>query len=229
VVGDNLYAYGPGEGAIVETLPETATTRKGRVRARASAELMAAHRTGRLQVAIGRASDFYGPGGENPATGDWMFRDIFAGKAASWLASLDQPHTLSYLEDVGRAMAILGKRPEAYGEIWHLPASEALTGRQFLTQVYQALGLPPKMKVVSRPMVVLVGLFVPFIRETNEMLYQWQRPFILGDEKFRRAFGPLATTPHPEAIRRTVEWFRQRAEVRPRSSRTMQGDGGAGA
>lgn len=207
VVGDNLYMYGPVAGPIAESLPESARTRKGAVRAAASAELMAAHRAGRLRVAIGRASDFYGPGGPNSAAGSWLFDAILAGKPGSWVASLDQPHTLSYLPDVGRAMALLGERAEADGQVWHLPAAEPLTGRQFLGLVFEALGRPPKMSVISRPMVLVGGLFVPFIRETNEMLYQWERPFVLDDSKFRAAFGPFVSTPHPEAVQRTVEWF----------------------
>jgi nucleoside-diphosphate-sugar epimerase len=209
VVGDNLYMYGPVEGRIAESLPETARTRKGRLRALATAEWMAAERAGRVRVTIGRASDFYGPAA-NSAAGEWLFRDVLAGKPASWLASLDQPHTMSYLPDVGRALAVLGERPEAEGQVWHLPASEALTGRQFLTLVFSALGMPARMSVISRPMVMLLGLFVPFIRETGEMMYQWDRPFVLDDSKFRAAFGPFTTMPHTEGVRATVAWYREK-------------------
>src|SRR3712207_8505409 len=59
---ENLYMYGPTDGRrITEDLPYAPNTRKGRVRARMSQELMEAHRSGRVRVAIGRASDFFGP------------------------------------------------------------------------------------------------------------------------------------------------------------------------
>jgi hypothetical protein len=33
---------------------------------------------------------------------------------------------------MGRALVTLGERDEADGQVWHLPAAEPLTGRQFL-------------------------------------------------------------------------------------------------
>ena len=50
------------------------------------------------------------------------------GKRARWLGSLEQPHTLNYLEDMARALVTLGERDEADGQVWHLPAAEPLTG-----------------------------------------------------------------------------------------------------
>ena len=214
VVGDNLYLYGPQSAPLTEDTPPAAKTRKGRVRALAAVEMLDAHSRGRVRVTIGRASDFYGPGGLSSAAGEWMFRDVLAGKAASWVGSLDQPHTLNYLEDLGRALVTLGERGEADGQVWHLPAAEPITGREFLTRVFESLGRPPKMAVVSRPMILMAGVFVPFIRETWEMLYQWERPFIMDDAKFRHAFGPFAATPHKEAVARTVRWFEERAKRR---------------
>jgi nucleoside-diphosphate-sugar epimerase len=130
------------------------------------------------------------------------------GKKARWPGSLDQPHTLGYLEDMARALATLGERAEADGEVWHLPAAEPLTGRRFLELVYGAAGERPRIGVARRPMVRLIGIFNPLVRELNETLYQFERPFVSDASKFRAAFGPFESAPHPEAIARTVEWFR---------------------
>ena len=59
------------------------------------------------------------------------------GKRVRWLGSLDQPHTLNHLKDVGRGLAMLGERDEADGQVWHLPAAEPLTGRQFLELLFE--------------------------------------------------------------------------------------------
>jgi nucleoside-diphosphate-sugar epimerase len=104
----------------------------------------------------------------------------------------------------------LGERDEADGQVWHLPAAEPLTGRQFLTLVYEAAGHPAKPGVATRTMIRLVGLFNPLVRELNETLYQFERPFISDASKFESAFGPFVPTPHREAVRRTVDWFRSR-------------------
>jgi NAD(P)-dependent dehydrogenase (short-subunit alcohol dehydrogenase family) len=68
-------------------------------------------------------------------------------------------------------------------------------------------------RVASRPMLRIAGLFNPFLRELNETLYQFERPFVTDASKFQGAFGPFEPTRHPEAVRRTVDWFRRRYTV----------------
>jgi nucleoside-diphosphate-sugar epimerase len=207
VFADNLYVYGPPEGPMTEETPQRAKGKKGRVRVEMAAAILRAHREGRLRCTIGRSSDYYGPRGTTTNVGDNLMKPVFRGKRARWLGSLDQPHTLNYLEDMARALVTLGERQEADGQVWHLPAAEPLPGRQFLTLVYEAAGLAPKVGVASRPMIRLVGLFNPLVRELNETLYQFEQPFVSDASKFQGAFGPFEPTPHPEAVRRTVEWF----------------------
>jgi nucleoside-diphosphate-sugar epimerase len=215
VYADNLYAYGPVQGPITEELPAQPTTTKGRVRALMAERLLAAHRSGTLQVAIGRSSDYYGPGGANSVVGEILFGAAVKGKRARWMGRMDLPHSLNYLPDVARALIILGARPEALGEVWHLPAAEPVTGRGFVELIAAALGRPVKATATSRLALRLAGLFDPRARETTEMLYQWQRPFVVDASKFQRAFGPLEPTPHPQAVAATVAWFQERAG-RPR-------------
>ncbi len=211
VYADNLYAYGPVDGPLTEDLPALATTRKGRVRALMAERLLAAHRSGSLQVAIGRSSDYYGPGGANSFVGDILFGSAVKGKRARWLGRLDVPHALNYLQDVARALITLGARPEALGEVWHLPAAEPLTGRQFVQLIAAALGRPVKVTATSRLALRIAGVFDPRARESAEMLYQWERPFVLDASKFQRAFGPFQPTPHHQAVATTVAWFQERA------------------
>jgi nucleoside-diphosphate-sugar epimerase len=210
VYADNLYAYGPVDGPITEDLPAQATTTKGRIRALMAERLLAAHRSGTLQVVIGRSSDYYGPGGANSVVGDLLFGAAATGNRARWLGRMDLPHSLNYLPDVARALLILGTRPQALGEVWHLPAAEPVTGRGFVERIAAALGRPVKVTATSRLALRLAGLFDPRARETIELLYQWERPFVVDTSKFQRAFGPLEPTPHPQAVAATVAWFQQR-------------------
>jgi nucleoside-diphosphate-sugar epimerase len=210
VFADNLYVYGPPEGPMTEETPQRAQGKKGRIRIEMAAAILRAHAEGRLRCTIGRSSDYYGPRGTTSTVGDNLMKPLLRGKTARWLGSLDQPHTLNYLEDMARALVTLGEREEADGQVWHLPAAEPLTGRQFLMLTYDAAGLPSKAGVASRPMIRLVGVFNPLVRELNETLYQFERPFVSDASKFQGAFGPFEPTPHQEAVRRTVEWFRHR-------------------
>ena len=211
VYADNLYGYGPVDGPITEDLPAQPTTSKGRIRTLMAERLLAAHRSGTLQVAIARSSDYYGPGGANSVVGDILFGAAATGRRARWLGRMDLPHSLNYLPDVARALLVLGTRPQAVGEVWHVPAAEPVTGRGFVELIAAAFGGPVKVTATSRLALRLAGLVDPRARESAEMLYQWERPFVLDASKFQRAFGPLEPTPHREAVATTVAWFQQRA------------------
>ena len=210
VFTDNLYMYGSTDGAMKEDTPARPNSRKGRLRAQMAEELLAAHRAGKLRVAISRASDYFGPRGLDSATGDRLFEAALKGKKVPWLGSLDQLHTVSYTGDMGRAIAILGERDEADGQVWHLPAAEPVTGRAFVELVSKALDRPLRPTVTTTGMVKLAGLFVPMIREVGDVMYQWTGPFVSDASKFQRAFGPFEVTPLDEAVRRTVAWYLER-------------------
>jgi nucleoside-diphosphate-sugar epimerase len=208
VLADNLYMYGPVEGPMTEDLPSAATNPKGRVRAQLAELLLAAHRAGRLRTTMGRASDYFGPGGTNTVNGPTIFANALQGRTARWIGPLDVPHTVSYLPDIARGLVTLGERAEADGQPWHLPAAEPVTGRQFLELVFAELGRPARIAGLGRPMQRLLGLVNPTVRELGETWYQRERPFVLDATRFQRAFGPFAPTPHAEAVARTLDWYR---------------------
>jgi nucleoside-diphosphate-sugar epimerase len=210
VFADNLYVCGPPDGPMTEETPQRARGPKGRMRIEMANTVLRAHADGKVRCTISRSSDYYGPRGTGTTAGDNIMKPALRGKRARWLGSLDQPHTLNYLEDMARALATLGESDEADGEVWHLPSAEPLTGRQFLTLVFEAAGHQPMLGTVSRPMIRLVGLFSPLLRELNETIYQFEQPFISDASKFERVFGPFQPTPHAEAVNRTVDWFRRR-------------------
>jgi nucleoside-diphosphate-sugar epimerase len=224
VMADNLYAYGPGAGSpLTEDLPQGATGRKGRLRVQMSAALLALHAQGRLDVAIGCASDLYGPGARNSVAGERVFGRAIAGRAVALPAKLDQPRSWSYVDDVARGLITLADNAKASGQIWHLPTAEALTGEAFLRLVFDAAGQRPKMRALPAAAVRAAALINPMARELSETLYQFQNPFILDWTKYERAFGPAEPTPHADAIQRTVAWYRGAPSVRSDSGRLATG------
>jgi nucleoside-diphosphate-sugar epimerase len=210
---ENLYMYGSTDGRqLTEDLPYAPNTRKGRVRARMSEELMEAHRSGRVRVAIGRASDFFGPRVLASAAGEQVFGRVVQGKSAQVAGDPDQPHTYTYAPDIGRGLVILGEREEALGEAWHLPSPETLTTRQFVEMIFEEVGKPARIQAAPKIVLRALGLFNPGMREMIEMLYEFEEPFVVDDSKFEQAFGEHAT-PLREAIGDTVRWFRSRRPV----------------
>jgi len=207
VAVENLYAYGPTGGRpMTEDLPYEATTRKGLVRAQMTKDLMAAHESGMVRVAIGRASDYFGPRGLLTAMGERVFYPALGGKKAQVMGDPDQLHTYSYIPDIARGLAILGERDEADGQAWHLPNAPAKTTRQLIEQVFAAAGTEPRVQAMPNWMVSLVGLFNGNVRELKEMLYEFEEPFVVDDSRFETAFGSHAT-PLADAIETTVSWY----------------------
>jgi nucleoside-diphosphate-sugar epimerase len=209
VVMENVYMYGPSGGQpLTEDRPYAAATRKGRVRAKMAEELLTAHQRGQVQVAIGRASDFFGPRALLAAMGERVFYPALQGKAAQIYGDVDQLHTQSYIPDIGRGLVILGERDEALGQAWHLPGPETVTTRRFIELIFAETGHRPKIQVMPKFLLKTLALFLPIMRELDEMLYEFEEPFILDYSKFERAFGNHAT-PLQEAIRTTVDWYRR--------------------
>ena len=204
---ENLYMYGSTDGRqLTEDLPYAPNTRKGRVRARMSEELMEAHSSGRVQLAIGRASDFFGPRVLASAAGEQVFGRVVQGKSAQVAGDPDQPHTYTYAPDIGRGLVILGEREEALGEAWHLPSPETLTTRQFVEMIFEEVGKPARIQAAPKIVLRALGLFNPGMREMIEMLYEFEEPFVVDDSKFEQAFGEHAM-PLREAIGETVQWY----------------------
>jgi nucleoside-diphosphate-sugar epimerase len=206
---ENLYMYGPTDGRpITEDLPYAATTRKGTVRASMSKELMEAHKSGRVRVAIGRASDFFGPRALTSAAGEQVFGRAVEGKSAQVAGDPDQPHTYTYAPDIGKGLVILGEREEALGQAWHLPSPETVTTREFVEMIFEEVGKPARVQAAPKILLRALGLFNPGMRETIEMLYEFEEPFVLDDSRFKQEFGDHATLLR-EAIQRTVRWYRE--------------------
>ncbi|MFN8574863.1 MAG: NAD-dependent epimerase/dehydratase family protein [Gemmatimonadaceae bacterium] len=205
---DNAYMYGQVAGELSETLPPRPASAKGRIRAQVADRLLSAHAAGQTQVAIGRASDFFGPRVGGSVVGDALFSDVLGGRTPRWLGSLDVPHTLSYIEDVARALVTLGTDERSWGEVWHLPAAPAITGREFLRLACLAANRPVAAGAHSRLAMTVAGWFSAIVREVSRELYQWERPWILNADKFQRVFGPFAPTPIELAIEQTVAWYR---------------------
>jgi len=210
VAMENLYMYGLTDGRpLTEDLPYAPNTRKGTVRARMSEELMEAHRSGRVRVAIGRASDFFGPRVLASAAGEQVFGRALQGKSAQVAGDPDQPHTYTYAPDIGKGLVILGESEEALGQAWHLPSPETLTTRQFVELIFEEVGKPARIQAAPKILLRVMGLFNPGMREMIEMLYEFEEPFVVDHSKFERAFGERAT-PLREAIGETVRWYRSK-------------------
>lgn len=205
VMVDNAYGYGPGQSPLTEDLAERATDAKGATRRRMTKALLDAHAAGRLRVAIGRASDYFGPGNENSGISALTIAPALQERGAlRWMGSLDALHSVAYLPDIARAYVVLGTDPRADGGIWHLPHGPAVTGRQFIDAVNRQLPAPRKAAAVTTLMLRLAAPFHRISRESLAISYQWTEPFVVDSSRFEATFGPFEVTPLDAAIAETL-------------------------
>ena len=207
---DNLYAYGPTGGRdLVESLQARPASAKAATRAAMTAELLDAHRAGKLEVAIGRASDYFGPGATRSALGESVFGPALSGRTAQVMGDPDQLHSYSYTPDVAAGLITLATAPAAAGGIWHLPVAETRTTRQLIEQLYRRCGHRPRVFAAGRTTLRLAGVARPALREYLHTLYQFTDRWVVDDSKFRGAFGDQAT-PLDHALATTLRWYRDR-------------------
>ncbi|MFM9852891.1 MAG: NAD-dependent epimerase/dehydratase family protein [Sphingomonadaceae bacterium] len=205
IVAENLYGYGAVRGPMTENMPMNPNSRKGAVRATMHESLMAAHRAGRVQVAVARGSDFFGPYVDGSAVGARAFKAIVANKAVEYTGNLDAPHSYTFVEDFGKALAILGTQPASLGEIWHVPNAPTMTSRSFFDLAFKRASGKTKFRKVSVMEMKMLGMFIPPLREMIEMVYEFEKPFVVDDSKFKKAFADIAT-PSVKALDETIAW-----------------------
>ena len=213
VIVENLYMYGDTDGKpLTEDMPYNAHTRKGKVRAAMSEAALAAHRAGKLRVTIGRGSDYFGPWGTDTSMGSLVFYPLLRGKAGQVGGSAYVPHTHTYIPDFGKALVTLGERNEADGRAWHVPNDMPRITQGELIKIFaEEAGVRLRIQTVGKLMMSLAGLFIPEAKESVEMLYEFEKPFIVDSSKFENTFG-IKATPMRQAVKETVAWFRSHPE-----------------
>lgn len=210
VVANNHYMYDPTLGPMSEDSPHSYGNREGgKFYEAMAAQAIAAHQSGKIRATVGQASDIYGPNVRHGIGSDQVFGPVMAGKPANFLGDLDVLHTYTYAGDCARALVTLGRREEALGEIWHVPSADPITSRQLLEMIFAELGEQPRIRVANGVLLGFLALFNGDMRNLKrEKVYQFVTPWLVDHSKYERAFG-VDVTPHRDAVRETVAWFRE--------------------
>ena len=205
---DNVYLYGIVDGWMTEQTPVNPSSKKGEVRAKIAEQLINEYKQGNLNAIIARAADFNGPT-KTTFLYPLVYEKIMNGKKAQWFLNAKVKHSLTYTSDAAKATALLGNTPEAYNRTWHLPSDKnATTGEEFIRMVEEVYGKNKGYSTLSRFMLGMVGLFVPVIREMNEMLYQYDSEYLFDSSEFENHF--FKATSVKQSIEETISALTQR-------------------
>lgn len=207
---DNVYAYGPVDGPMVESDEYRPTTRKGRLRHELLRMLENSVPRG-LRYSIVRSADFYGPGASTSVFTTMMVDNVVAGKPPVWMFDATKPHSMTFVPDLGRSLAAVGTAwttTTSNGQVWHAPTdSPPLTGEQYARLLTGAEG---RVRTMSALSMRIGGLFIPVARESLELSYQSTRDYVFDSSRFEKEFG-IAPTAYADGITATLQHARENA------------------
>jgi nucleoside-diphosphate-sugar epimerase len=199
-----VYPYGRARtDRVREDHPREPHTFKGRMRKAQEDLLLEAHAAGRIEGAVLRLPDFYGPGVEKSFL-HAAFVAAVGGGTANLVGPLDKPHEFVFVPDVGPVVVRLVHTPGAWGHVWHLGGAGVTTQRAFVDEIAGQTGRPLPVRAAGKWMLRVLGLTNPLLREMVEMHYLMTEPVILDDSALQELIGPIAKTPYPEGIRQTL-------------------------
>lgn len=192
---DNVYAYGHVHGWMTENTPYNPSSEKGKVRQIIAEMIMDAVDEGKIQAIIARSADFYGPNATTAFTKMLIFDNLAKGKKPQWMVNDEVRHSFTFTPDAAKGTALLGNTPSAYDQIWHLPTDHnALSGKEFIEMALETFDSEiTDYTVLKKWMLSLAGLFMPVVKENNEMLYQFEFDYLFDSTKFEKSFGVKAT------------------------------------
>ena len=219
---DNMYQYGPQDEPLHEDMPLTSHGVKPAVRSEITRMWKKAARERRVRWASLCAPDFYGAGVGRSHIGDTGFAAIAKGKAATLLMNPDQPHAFAYVPDIARAaLSLLDAGDDAFNQVWHVPCAPTRTARELLQIGADAVGQKLKVMAIPGPVLPVLGLIIPFMKEYAEMSFTWNRPYHVDATKFGRRFWSDAT-PFEVGIPIAIRSF-PAAEAKPAKTTKSRG------
>lgn len=201
----NVYSIGGDRrGGLTEDSPISPTSRKGGVPRRVSSGCCLTPRTkdGCRRSSLGHRT--YGPVKQTSALMIMMYSNQSAGKKAQWFCNADLVHTMGYTPELALGTALLGIAGDTYNQI--LESACLLRGidREAMGRVVRRIPkADPAVQVIPAWGVNVLGLFMPVLRESAEMLYQYDRAYVVDSSKFNKRFGYVPKK-NEEGVRETL-------------------------
>jgi nucleoside-diphosphate-sugar epimerase len=206
---DNVYCYGKVSGWMTEKSPINPISNKGELRAGLVKMLMEEIEKGSLKALIARSADFYGPNTPLSFFNITVMENLKKGKTAQWMINPDLKHSMTHTADAGKATALLGNTGSAFGQVWHLPTDRnARTGREYIEIAAKIMDKEPKIMVLKKWFLSILGLFIPALKENMEMLYQVESEYLFDSSKFDQAFD-FRTSTYEEGIKATADSYQK--------------------
>ncbi len=178
--------------------PFAPTTVKGRIRVAVEAMLQERAEAGRLKTIVIRAGDFFGAKAKTSWMNALVAKDLAKGKLVT-PGKYDTIHAWAFLPDLAATIVKLAEIEGQLGdyEVFHFE-NHNVSARQLA----QATGA--KLSRMPRFVFSLIAIFDPFMKAALEMLYLWDVPHALRDERLRQVIGDVPKTPLDVALKTLI-------------------------
>ncbi|TFH28949.1 MAG: NAD-dependent epimerase/dehydratase family protein [Myxococcales bacterium] len=215
ILPGSVYNYGEGmPRSLREDTPHAPTTRKGVMREEMEDAYRNAAADG-VRTIVVRAGDYI----EQKETGNWFDSQI-SNKVhkgvVTYPGPLDRVHSWAFLPDVARAMVELAQIRSTLDDFDTFGfAGFAVTGAELIAAMQSTVGRPLKVKTIPWPIIRMIGLFNPLMRELMEMRYLWDVPHGVDGSKLARALPDFRATELHVAISDALREQEAHSPARP--------------
>lgn len=211
VAVDGIYPYGKrqNEQPIDEEYPKNPHTKKGKVKLEFE-RMFFSPRWKKARGLIVRLPDYYGPTANEASYLGSTLEAIAAGKPAIFIGNMTIPREYVYLPDAAVMIVELAGREEAYGQNWNIPGRGVISGKEIVRLAREAAGTSKMVVPAGSITLLLLGLFIPVMREIVEMLYLTKEPLVLSGSKYERTIGSVPATSFEQGIQETIRTLQSR-------------------
>jgi nucleoside-diphosphate-sugar epimerase len=193
---DNIYMLSDASiSHIKEDSPMQPSSKKGKIRADLDRIILNGISSGKLQAIIARSADFYGhmPPFKSLLL-DLVITRMAKGKSPQWFYTVDKKHSFTYIPDIAESLYLMTTRPDSFNRVWNLPTAKPMKLIELIDITNRYLGTDRKPMVMNEWMMKLVRLFVPALKEMQELKYQMVQDYWLDSTAFETFFDVEPTS-----------------------------------
>jgi nucleoside-diphosphate-sugar epimerase len=192
---DNVYMYDPEYfEELDEDTPYKIVSKKGAVRTAIARLIDREIKNNEINILVARSADFYGKDVKNSMFNEQVVKKIQQNKKANWFLDVNKKHSLTLVSDAAKAIAVLGNTNSAYNQAWHLPTDTAYTANELVQKIATITGKPAKIQPISLFLIKILSWFIPPVKESIELLYQYNQDYVFNSSKFEKAFNIKPTS-----------------------------------
>jgi nucleoside-diphosphate-sugar epimerase len=204
----NIYEFGNVKDITEKTTPEP-QTKKGKIRYELFRMLQSAAGEDKIRVVMMRLPDFFGPNVVNGLT-ERIFGNALKKKPVNWLIRSDLPHQFAFTPDAATLMLeICRKEDRPAFTLYNYVSYTVPSFNRFAEVIAKQTGAPAKVQNLPKFVMVVMGWFMPVMRELKENFYLFENNVNLVDDRVRKDFPAFSHTPLEEAVKQTLDWFRE--------------------